>query len=163
VQEPDLLLLDEPTNHLDLEALLWFQGYLKSYPGGILLISHDREFLNQLVDSILEIRQTRLIRYQGNYEDYLVQSAAQDEQLLAAYKNQQREIAHLGEFVDFRAKNATSQAQSKLKQIERMENQTPSTASARSGSRSAAAAERTEGRDAERDQSALVKTWFIAA
>ena len=76
VQEPDLLLLDEPTNHLDLEALLWFQGYLKSYPGGILLISHDREFLNQLVDSILEIRQTRLIRYQGNYEDYLVQSAA---------------------------------------------------------------------------------------
>src|SRR5438477_3572707 len=100
VQEPDLLLLDEPTNHLDLEALLWFQGYLKSYPGGILLISHDREFLNQLVDSILEIRQTRLIRYQGNYEDYLVQSAAQDEQLLAAYKNQQREIAHLMEFVD---------------------------------------------------------------
>jgi len=97
VQEPDLLLLDEPTNHLDLEALLWFQGYLKSYPGGILLISHDREFLNQLVDSILEIRQTRLIRYQGNYEDYLVQSAAQDEQLLAAYKNQQREIAHLME------------------------------------------------------------------
>jgi len=123
VQEPDLLLLDEPTNHLDLEALLWFQGYLKGYPGGILLISHDREFLNQLVDSILEIRQTRLIRYQGNYEDYLVQSAAQDEQLLAAYKNQQREIAHLMEFVDrFRAKNSkASQAQSKLKQIERME------------------------------------------
>ncbi|MEO8429693.1 MAG: ATP-binding cassette domain-containing protein, partial [Verrucomicrobiota bacterium] len=106
-QEPDLLLLDEPTNHLDLEALLWFQGYLKNYPGGILLISHDREFLNQLVGSILEIRQKRLIRYEGNYEDYLVQGAALEEQLLAAYKNQQREIAHLMEFVDrFRAKNS---------------------------------------------------------
>src|SRR5437870_3025471 len=123
VQEPDLLMLDEPTNHLDLEALLWFQDYLKNYPGAILLISHDREFLNHLVDSIFEIRQTRLIRYRGNYEDYLVQREASEAQLLAAYKNQQREIAHLMEFVDrFRAKNTkASQAQSKLKQIERME------------------------------------------
>src|SRR2546423_820957 len=122
-QEPDLLLLDEPTNHLDLEALLWFQGYLQNYPGAILLISHDREFLNQMVSAIIEIRQGRLIRYRGNYEDYLVQREAKEEQLLAAYKNQQREIAHLMEFVDrFRAKNTkASQAQSKLKQIERME------------------------------------------
>ncbi len=72
VQEPDLLMLDEPTNHLDLEALLWFQEYLKQYPGAILMISHDREFLNQLVGSIVEIRQSQLIRYRGNYEDYLV-------------------------------------------------------------------------------------------
>lgn len=123
VQEPDLLLLDEPTNHLDLEALLWFQEYLKCYPGAILVISHDREFLDQLVGSILEIRQSRLLRYRGNYEDYLVQREAQEEQLLASYKNQQREIGHLMEFVDrFRAKNTkASQAQSKLKQIERME------------------------------------------
>ena len=122
VQEPDLLMLDEPTNHLDLEALIWFQAYLKSYPGAILLISHDREFLNQLVGSIVEIRQSRLIRYRGNYEDYLVQREAQEEQQLAAYKNQQREIAHLMRFVErFRAKNTkASQAQSKLKQIERM-------------------------------------------
>ncbi len=123
VQEPDLLMLDEPTNHLDLEALLWFQDYLKQYPGAILMISHDREFLNQLVGSIVEIRQSQLIRYRGNYEDYLTQRAAHEEQLAAAYKNQQREIAHLMEFVDrFRAKNTkAAQAQSKLKQIERME------------------------------------------
>lgn len=121
--EPDLLMLDEPTNHLDLEALLWFQEYLKQYPGAILVISHDREFLNQLVGGIVEIRQAQLIRYRGNYEEYLAQRAAAEAQLLAAYKNQQKEIAHMMEFVDrFRAKNTkASQAQSKLKQIERME------------------------------------------
>ena len=123
VQQPDLLLLDEPTNHLDLEALQWFQEYLRTYPGAILLISHDREFLNQLVGSIVEIRQSRLLRYRGNYDEYLVQSAAQAEQLLAAYKNQQRDIQRLQEFADrFRAKaSKASQAQSKLKQIERMD------------------------------------------
>lgn len=121
--EPDLLLLDEPTNHLDLEALLWFQSYLRSYPGGILLISHDREFLNELVGSIVEIRQSRLIRYKGNYDAYLEQRAAHEQQLIAAYKHQEREIARLMEFVNrFRAKNTkASQAQSKLKQIDRMD------------------------------------------
>src|SRR2546427_3123991 len=122
-QEPDLLLLDEPTNHLDLEALLWFQGYLEIYPGAILVISHDREFLNQLVGSIVEIRQSKLIRYRGNYDGYLEQREAQEQQLLAAYKHQEREIARLMEFVNrFRAKNTkATQAQSKLKQIDRME------------------------------------------
>ena len=123
VQEPDLLLLDEPTNHLDLEALRWFQEYLKTYPGAIVLISHDREFLNQLVGSIVDIRQSRLLRYRGNYDEYLVQRAAQAEQHLAAYKNQQRDIQRLQEFADrFRAKaSKASQAQAKLKQIERMD------------------------------------------
>jgi ATP-binding cassette subfamily F protein 3 len=121
--EPDLLLLDEPTNHLDLDALLWFQDYLKNYPGAILVISHDREFLNQLVGGIVEIRQSKLIRYRGNYDEYLLQREASEVQLLAAYKNQQREIAHMMDFVNrFRAKNTkAAQAQSKLKQIERME------------------------------------------
>src|SRR5207237_3913185 len=84
---------------------------------------NDREFLNQLVGSIVEIRQTRLVRYRGNYDEYLVQRAAQEEQLTAAHKNQQREIARLQEFADrFRAKaTKAAQAQSKLKQIERME------------------------------------------
>ncbi len=123
VQEPDLLMLDEPTNHLDLEALIWFQNYLKNYSGAILVISHDRDFLNFLVSGIVEIRQSRLIRYRGNYEDFLVQREANEAQLLAAYNNQQREIAHLMSFVTrFRAKSSkATQAQSKLKQIERME------------------------------------------
>jgi ATP-binding cassette, subfamily F, member 3 len=123
VQAPELLLLDEPTNHLDLEALLWFQDHLVSYPGGILVISHDREFLNRLADSIVEIRQGRLVRFRGDYEAYLEQREALVEQQSAAYKNQQREIARLQRFVDrFRAKNTkASQAQSKLKLIERMD------------------------------------------
>jgi ATP-binding cassette subfamily F protein 3 len=122
VQQPDLLLLDEPTNHLDLEALLWLQEYLKSYPGAILIVSHDREFLNALVGSIVEIRQSRLLRYRGGYDDYLQQREAHEQQMLAAYKHQEREIARLMEFVNrFRAKNTkATQAQSKLKQIERM-------------------------------------------
>lgn len=123
VREPDLLMLDEPTNHLDLDALLWLQAFLINYPGAILLISHDREFLNRVVSSIVELRQGRLWKYRGNYDEYLVQREAQEEQLAAAYKNQQREIAHLMRFVErFRAKNTkASQAQSKLKQIERMD------------------------------------------
>jgi len=123
VQEPDLLMLDEPTNHLDLEALLWFQEYLKAYPGAILVISHDREFLNQLVNNIFEIRLAKVFRYRGNYDEFLAQRAANEQQMLAAYKNQQREIARLQEFADrFRAKaSKASQAQAKLKQIERMD------------------------------------------
>lgn len=123
VQEPDLLMLDEPTNHLDLETLLWFQDYLQGYPGGVVLISHDREFLNQLVTGILEIRSSRLWSYTGNYDDYVAHREAQQQQQLAAFKNQQREIARLQEFADrFRAKaSKAAQAQSKLKQIARME------------------------------------------
>src|SRR5262245_22162465 len=121
--EPDLLMLDEPTNHLDLSSLLWFQDYLKGYPGAVLLISHDREFLNELVGSVVEIRQSRLLRYRGNYDEYLEQRAAHEQQMLAAFKHQEREIARLMEFVNrFRAKNTkATQAQSKLKQIDRME------------------------------------------
>ncbi|MGZ4984739.1 MAG: ABC-F family ATP-binding cassette domain-containing protein [Chthoniobacterales bacterium] len=123
VQEPDLLLLDEPTNHLDLESLVWFQNYLKNYSGAILMISHDREFLNQLVGSIVEIAHRRLVRYRGNWDNYIEQKAAREEQQLSAYKNQQKEIASLQAFADrFRAKaSKASQAQSKLKQIDRME------------------------------------------
>ena len=93
-------MLDEPTNHLDLESLVWFQEYLKSYSGAILMISHDREFLNQLVGSILEISHRRLNRYRGNWDSYVAQREAREEQQLAAYKNQQKEIASLQLFAD---------------------------------------------------------------
>ena len=123
VQEPDLLMLDEPTNHLDLHSLIWLQGYLQNYSGAILLISHDREFLNQIVQHIVELEGGRVTRYTGNHEKYLVQREANEAQRLAAYENQQKEIARLMGFVErFRAKNTkATQAQSKLKQIERME------------------------------------------
>src|SRR5438270_8267487 len=123
VMEPDLLLLDEPTNHLDLESLQWFQEYLRSYPGAIVMISHDREFLNQLVGSIVEIAHSKLVRYRGDWDSYIAQKAAREEQQLAAYENQQKEIASLQSFADrFRAKaSKASQAQSKLKQIARMD------------------------------------------
>ena len=122
VMQPDLLLLDEPTNHLDLESLQWFQEYLRGYPGAIVMISHDREFLNQLVGSIVEIAHSKLVRYRGNWDSYVEQKASREEQQLAAYKNQQKEIASLQLFADrFRAKaSKASQAQSKLKQIDRM-------------------------------------------
>jgi len=122
VMQPDLLLLDEPTNHLDLESLQWFQEYLRTYPGAIVMISHDREFLNQLVGSIVEIAHSKLVRYRGDWDSYIKQKAAREEQQLAAYKNQQKEIASLQLFADrFRAKaSKASQAQSKLKQIDRM-------------------------------------------
>jgi ATP-binding cassette subfamily F protein 3 len=123
VQEPDLLLLDEPTNHLDIESLQWFQEYLKQSQCAILMISHDREFLNALVGSIVEIANQRLNRYRGNWDKYVIEKAAREEQQMAAFKNQQREIADLQRFADrFRAKaSKASQAQSKLKQIDRME------------------------------------------
>jgi len=123
VHEPDLLLLDEPTNHLDLHSLIWLQSYLQNYSGAILLISHDREFLNQLVRHIVELEGGRVTRYTGNYEKFVVQREAGEAQRLAAYENQQKEIDRLMRFVDrFRSKNTkATQAQSKLKQIERME------------------------------------------
>jgi len=123
VQEPDLLMLDEPTNHLDLESLGWFQNYLRSYPGAILAISHDRAFLNALCRDIVEIFRQRLHRYPGNYDAYVTLKAAREEQYLAAYRNQQREIAHLEDFINrFRAKaSKAAQAQERIKRLDKME------------------------------------------
>src|SRR5436190_1507793 len=123
VMEPDLLLLDEPTNHLDLLALLWLQEYLKNYSGALLLISHDRQFMNEVVTQVHEISERKLIDYTGNYTDYLRQREERYDQQLAAHNNQQKEISALQQFADrFRAiPSKSSQAMSKLKQIERME------------------------------------------
>ncbi len=123
VQEPALLLLDEPTNHLDLEALLWFQDYLTRYPGGLVIISHDRAFLNALCTGILELRNRTLYRWTGNYDDYLRLKEEHHAQQLAVFKNQQREIEHLQRFVDrFGAKaSLATRAKSKEKQIARLQ------------------------------------------
>ncbi|MGI8431696.1 MAG: ABC-F family ATP-binding cassette domain-containing protein [Chthoniobacterales bacterium] len=123
VMEPDLLLLDEPTNHLDLLSLLWLQDYLKNYSGALLLISHDRQFMDEVVEGIYDIAEQKLVAYTGNYSEFLRQREANYEQQLAGYNNQQKEIARLREFYErFRqVASKASQAMSKLKQIERME------------------------------------------
>ncbi|HEY2574226.1 MAG TPA: ATP-binding cassette domain-containing protein, partial [Verrucomicrobiaceae bacterium] len=123
VIEPDLLLLDEPTNHLDLMALLWFRNYLKHYPGAILLISHDRDFMDELIGNVFEVDEGKLTPYTGSYSDYLRQREENHERAMQAWKNQQREIEQIQEFVDrFRSvASKAAQAQSREKQLAKME------------------------------------------
>ena len=123
VLEPDLLLLDEPTNHLDLLSLLWFRQYLKNYPGALLMISHDRDFMDVLVETVYEIDEMRLHCYKGNYSDFLRQKEENYERALQAYKNQQKEIEATEEFID-RFRNVASKAasaQSRQKQLDKLE------------------------------------------
>ncbi|MFC5454957.1 ABC-F family ATP-binding cassette domain-containing protein [Prosthecobacter fluviatilis] len=123
VMEPDLLLLDEPTNHLDLLSLMWFRNYLKNYPGALLIISHDRDFMDELVQQVYEIEESKLLSYQGNYSDYLKQREENYERAMQAYKNQQKEIEQIQDFIDrFRSvASKASQAQSREKQLAKME------------------------------------------
>ncbi|XLX98267.1 ABC transporter ATP-binding protein (plasmid) [Salmonella enterica subsp. enterica serovar Heidelberg] len=115
----DLLLLDEPTNHLDLDAVIWLEKWLKSYPGTLILISHDRDFLDPIVDKIIHIEQQTLFEYTGNYSAFEVQRATRLAQQQAMYESQQERVAHLQSYIDrFRAKaTKAKQAQSR----ERME------------------------------------------
>jgi len=119
----DLLLLDEPTNHLDLDAVIWLEAWLSDYPGTLLLISHDRDFLDSVAGQICHIERGRLRLYNGGYSAFERQRAEQLAQQQAAFARQQREIAHVRAFVDrFRAKATKArQAQSRLKALERME------------------------------------------
>ncbi len=119
----DLLLLDEPTNHLDLDAVLWLEDWLKRYPGTLLLVTHDRDFLDAVAQSIVHVDGRKLKHYGGNYSAFERERAAQLALQQAAYAKQQRQIAHLQSFVDrFRAKaTKAKQAQSRLKTLERME------------------------------------------
>ena len=121
--KPSLLLLDEPTNHLDLDANLWFEKYLASFPGGVLVTSHDRAFLNQTATSVLAIEPDEVALLRGNYDDYLVARERTLEIKRAAAAGQQREIQKQMRFVErFRAKaTKASQVQSRLKQIEKMQ------------------------------------------
>ena len=128
----DLLLLDEPTNHLDLDALVWLEAWLKRYPGTLLVISHDREFLDAITNVTLHIESAQLTRYGGNYSKFEELRAQQMVLQQAAYERQQDKIAHLQKFIDrFKAKaTKAKQAQSRVKQIERMEKVAPILASA---------------------------------
>lgn len=123
----DLMLLDEPTNHLDLDAILWLEEWLRDFQGTLLLISHDREFLDRIVSRIVHIEQGTARLYTGNYSDFETQRAEQLAQQQALYARQQREIAHMMSFVErFRAKaSKATQAQSRLKALERMQRIAP--------------------------------------
>ena len=128
----DLLLLDEPTNHLDLDALVWLEAWLKRYSGTLVIISHDREFLDATTSVTLHIDQGRLTRYGGNYSKFEELHAQQLVLQQASFERQQEKIAHLQSFIDrFKAKaTKAKQAQSRVKQIERMEKVAPVLASA---------------------------------
>jgi ATP-binding cassette subfamily F protein 3 len=123
----DLLLLDEPTNHLDLDAILWVEDWLKRYAGTLLIISHDRDFLDGVVNVVVNIDGRKLKRYAGNYSDFETQRAAAVVLASAQYEKQQRERAHLESFINrFRAKaSKAKQAQSRMKMLAKMEDLAP--------------------------------------
>lgn len=123
----DCLLLDEPTNHLDLDAALWLENHLKGYGGTLLIISHDRDFLDNVVEGIVSIENARLVQYRGNYSAYERQKAERIAQQTAAFEKQQVRIAEIEDFVRrFRAKaTKAKQAQSRLKELARMETLAP--------------------------------------
>ena len=123
LQSPDLLLLDEPTNHLDLASLIWLEEFLVSYPGAMIIVSHDRVFLNHLIDQIAEIEAQKIDLYHSNYDHYLEEKEARIQILEATYKTQQRKIEQTERFIErFRAKNTkSSQVQSRIKMLEKIE------------------------------------------
>lgn len=121
--KPDILILDEPTNHLDIETLTWLEGYLASYPGAVVIVSHDRYFLDKTVSIIYEVSRHHIKKYHGTYSSYLEQRALQYEQDLNEYEKQQTEIKKLEDFVQKNIVRAstTKRAQSRRKQLEKME------------------------------------------
>mgnify|MGYP003318268612 CR=1 FL=1 len=123
LQQPDVLLLDEPSNHLDLQSVIWLESFLQSYEGSILLISHDRKFLNTLATRIFELDRATLTIYSGNYDDYEKQKEAQRAQLESQAANQSRRIAEVERFIErFRAKNTkATQVQSRIKMLDKIE------------------------------------------
>lgn len=123
LKSPKLLILDEPTNHLDFEALAWLESYLESYNGAVLVVSHDRYFLDKVVNDICEIEDTKLTRYKGGYSSFIIQKQEKEERYLKEYEKQQEEISKLKEFV---AKNLAKSASvngvgTRVKALEKME------------------------------------------
>lgn len=123
IENPDIMLLDEPTNYLDIEATLWLKNYLKGFHGGVMLVSHDQDFLDDTIDCVYELFRGKLTRYQGNYTQYLKTREMEIEQLGKAYQIQQQEIEKTEEFIErFRYKATKSkQVQSRIKALEKID------------------------------------------
>ncbi len=123
LQRPDVLLLDEPTNHLDIDSIDWLEDYLKSYPGTVIIVSHDRYFLDRMVNKIAELRRGRLWHFDGNYSYYLEAREERYEQWRQAYENQQKRIQEIKDFIAKFRYNASkaSQVQSRIKKLEKMD------------------------------------------
>ncbi|XXY52613.1 ABC-F family ATP-binding cassette domain-containing protein [Sorangium sp. So ce269] len=127
LMRPDALLLDEPTNHLDIESIIWLEGYLKQYPGALVMTSHDREFMNRIVTKIIEIDGGELTSYSGNYEFYEQQRAINEQQAEAQYERQQAMLAKEMRFIErFKAQAAkAAQVQSRVKKLEKIDKVEP--------------------------------------
>ncbi|MED4203819.1 ABC-F family ATP-binding cassette domain-containing protein [Neobacillus mesonae] len=123
LKKPDILILDEPTNHLDIETLSWLEQYLQGYDGAILIVSHDRYFLDKVVTQVYELSRNRIQRFTGNYSAYLEQKAANYDRDMKLYEKQQQEIAALQDFIQRNIARATTtkRAQSRRKKLEKME------------------------------------------
>ena len=120
---PDILILDEPTNHLDIDTLAWLEQYLQGYDGAILIVSHDRYFLDKVVNQVYEISRHKITKFVGNYSTYLDQKAESYEREMKQYDKQQEEISKLQDFIhrNLARASTTKRAQSRRKQLERME------------------------------------------
>lgn len=123
LQKPNCILLDEPTNHLDIDSIRWLEVFLRNYPGAIVLVSHDRRFLDKITNRTIEITVSKVIDYPLKYSDYIEARIEQKEQEFSAFKNQQKQIAQTERFIErFKAKATfASRAQSRVKQLEKLE------------------------------------------
>ena len=123
LSKPDILILDEPTNHLDIDTLSWLEQYLQSYDGAILIVSHDRYFLDEVVNQVYEISRHQIMKFPGNYSFYLDKKAENYERDMKLFEKQQDEVAKLQDFIQRNLARAstTKRAQSRRKQLDRME------------------------------------------
>ena len=123
LEKPSLLMLDEPTNHLDLPSIEWVENYLRNYPGAVMVVSHDRQFLNNVIKKTVEVTNQQLVTYEGNYSFYLKEKEMREEIQQNAYENQQQKIRQTERFIErFRAKSSKArQVQSRVKALERMD------------------------------------------
>lgn len=123
LQKPDLLILDEPTNHLDIDTIEWLEGYFKKYPGAVVIVSHDRYFLDQIATTVYEIEYRKCTKYKGNYSDYMDQKAISYAALMKQYEKQQKEISKMEDFISRNIVRAstTKRAQSRRKLLDKME------------------------------------------